>query len=196
MEGSHIIIQSLNPLNRREMLINYLRAVERFRSACLRNAVPGDNLRDESLGWAALAEALFWLFTIMENTKGNPNLSVADIELLEAFESARNIAQHASWNGIATEIQHNVSGQRNSWIWGNRPKNEQLRKREATLAEAYKARLQGQEILPTLDQIAKEMWSIRGWQIARDAIEQPGYTVECDIQFDEMAVDSGEESGL
>lgn len=177
-------IQSLNRMSSREYVIHYLRSLERFKSHVVNNRLPGDNVRNESLAWGAFGECMFWFKGLYEHTVYFKKGKFDDQELCEAFRELRNLAQHAGCFPIATTISIGPSGQVNTWHWG--VPTSKLRSGNST-PKNYTKRLQGQEVLATLELLAQEVWKVRGWTISKDEISQPGYTVESSLKFDNPA---------
>lgn len=197
----HILeVQTRNPLSIRQLVLNYFRAVERFRLQCERSREPENQLIAESLGYAALAEALGWADSIdnflREGPRDNPGtqrdkewaLGLPDEQrqLVQAFQRVRNLVHHRWWQAVATRIERNSEGaQVNQWIWGALPDgSDQGRGRSSDLDLAYAARLQGSDLLASLDDLAAVFWTKRGWQITRVQVEQPGHQVGSPLVFD------------
>lgn len=190
-----------HPLSIRQLVVNYLRAVERFRLQHSQSSVLEGQLETESLGYAALAEALGWADSIDNYLRAGPKDSVgterdkawaeslpADQEdLVVAFQRVRNLVHHRWWQALATRMSSDIHGaQVNQWIWGYLPAGAgQGRGRSSELDAAYARRLRGSDLLTSLDELAAVFWSKRGWQIARADIEQPGHEVLSPLKFDD-----------
>ena len=190
-----------HPLSIRQLVVNYLRAVERFRLQYTRSSVLERQLETESLGYAALAEALGWADSIDNYLRAGPKNSIgtsrdeawasslpADQEdFVLAFQRVRNLVHHRWWQALATSMSSDIDGaQVNQWIWGSLPVGAgQGRGRSSELDAAYASRLRGADLLASLDKLAAVFWSKRRWQIVRADIEQPGHEVLSKIVFDD-----------
>lgn len=200
-DGISVELQLLHPLSIRQLLVNYLRAVERFRIQCERAKDPDHHLHAESLGYAALAEALDWADSIDNYLREGPRGSVGtnrdkdwaealppdQNELVLAFQRVRNLVHHRWWQAVATRLGDGGDGdQANKWIWGRLPESpDQARRRSAIMDAAYESRLGGMDVLATLDDLAQVFWSKRRWEIRRQDINQPGHVVASPIVFDD-----------
>lgn len=190
-----------HPLSIRQLVINYLRAVERFRLQYSRSSVLETQLETESLGYAALAEALGWADSIDNYLRAGPKDSIGterneawarslpadQEELVLAFQRVRNLVHHRWWQALATRMSSDIGGaQVNQWIWGSLPTGAgQGRGRSPELDAAYTRRLHRSDLLTSLDELAVVFWSKRRWQIARVDIEQPGHEVLSPLVFDD-----------
>ena len=181
------------------LVINCLRAVERFRAQTDRVSLPHEQVKSHSLARAALSEALGWADAIdnylREGPRGNigtnrdPNwtcgLDSDARELVEAFQRVRNLVHHAWLDALAVRISFVDGKQVKEWIW--KPLRDDVGKgRGSDPRDAYyRARLEGRTLLSTLDELAAAFWERRGWQIARADVEQPGHQVLSPLRFDD-----------
>jgi hypothetical protein len=125
-----------HPLSIRQLVVNYLRAVERFRLQYSQSSVLEEQLETESLGYAALAEALGWADSIDNYLRAGPKNSIGterdeawaeslpadQEELVHAFQRVRNLVHHRWWQALATRMSSDIHGaQVNQWIWGSLP---------------------------------------------------------------------------
>lgn len=178
MSNEVIVIQSLNDMSRKEHVLNYLRAVERFRYYAKCNEKPGDNVRNESLGWAALGEAMYWFYSVNDQMRAPVMSEFKDVELCDAFQSVRNRAQHLGWYPIATKMDAVSGGGQRTWVWGSGSNKSRHGSKE------YVDRLEGREVIQTLDELGVQMWDIRKWHITLDDMWQPGFETYATISFD------------
>lgn len=190
-----------SPLSIRQLVLNYLRAVERFRLQYERSRDPSHQLHSESIGYASLAESLDWADSIdnflREGPRDNPGsprnkswavaLPDQQRDLVVAFQRVRNLVHHRWWQAVATRIALNVNGeQTNHWVWGALPTGvKEGRGRSSTADDVYSTRLQGRDLLTSLDDLACVFWTKRVWEIRRVEVEQPGHSVESPLVFDD-----------
>ncbi len=145
-----------------------------------RSRDPSNQRDSESLGYAALAEALDWADSIdnylREGPRDNPGTQ-RDKEwalafpndqrdLILAFQRVRNLVRHRWWQAVATRLGRNPHGEQvNQWIWGALPAGAgQGQGRSPALDAAYSDRLQSGDLLASLDDLAAVFWTKRGWQ--------------------------------
>lgn len=170
-------------------MISYLRGVERFRAQdSLRSDLDGQ-LRIESLGRSALAEALNWADSIDQYLRAGPRsgerdpewadrLPAADQELVQGFQRVRNVVHHRWWEAVAVRLQMRQGVQVNEWCWGDLPSGTRRgRGQNARGDAAYGARLRGRRVLDTLDELARIFWERRRWEITASDLAQPGHAV-------------------
>jgi hypothetical protein len=183
----------------RELVIFYLRAVERFRAHGADWNGPQE-LRDTSRARGALGEALNWADTIdLYLSKGphgtlgtdrDPDWAAsvdgANGELVRGFQYARNHVHH-QWLTLVTVriVMTGNDNQHTSWVWASAPAPKRSRRpKPDDYRDAYQRQLEDSSILNTLERLAMVFWQRRGWVIDRSDIEQPGYTVLSSIPFD------------
>lgn len=199
-----IEVQYGHPLSIRQLVVNYLRAVERFRVQNKRSRDPERQLGSESLGYAALAEALGWADSIDNYLREGPrdsagtnrdkdwadSLPAGDKDLVLAFQRVRNLVHHRWWQALATRMGLDIHGEQvNQWVWGDLPVGVgQARRRSVSMDAGYAGRLKGLDLMTSLDELASVFWSKRGWEIVRSDIEQPGHGVESPLVFDDEEV--------
>jgi hypothetical protein len=190
---------SNTPTSIRELIVYYLRAVERFREQDSRARDSEDQLHSESLGSAALAEALSWADTVdqylamgPESTKGTQHdrgwvarLPDEQADVVRAFGRIRNVVHHQWWRAVGTRITRIGDRQVNEWFWAPLPDRAARTKRDRDGDRAYGERLEGRAVLATLDELGVVFWSKRTWQISRSDVVQPGHGVGADLRFDD-----------
>jgi hypothetical protein len=190
----------------RELVINYLRAVERFRAQDVRSTVIEEQLQSESLAKAALAEALSWADTLDQRLGQWPkderpskkirksqrqapwavDLDEDAHDLVEAFQHARNVVHHRWFDLVSVRISVNGDGQVNLWTWAPLPGNKRPGDNKSPeLDGIYATKLEGRHLLETLDELAYAFWQKRRHQIRRAAIGQPGHDVQSPLIFDD-----------
>jgi hypothetical protein len=207
-EGHQLEAWSGTPMNIRELLGNFLRAVERFRLQDTNAAKVSEQLVTESLGHAALMEALNWADSIDQYLRFGPRdtlgtdrdqdwasgLPEAQSELILAFQRVRNLVHHAWWQAITVRMHLGQDGQVNEWVWGFLPheadrmigkgSGSAATKKDQLGDEAYGSALRGRPLLGTLDGLAEIFWAKRTWEITRDDVRQPGHDVLSPLTFD------------
>lgn len=181
MTSYTISVQPMNQMSRQEITVNFMRAVERFRKHSSENAKQGNNIRCESLAWAALGEALFWFKAFLEKTKNVKDVNLENIQLIEAFRKVRNSAQHELWFPISTEMRIQENEQVNTWIWGV---DKPSKRKGDDVSEIYSNYLAGRPVIDTLDELAQHLWKFRSHRICKEDLSQPGYIVGSPITFD------------
>lgn len=194
-------VQYQSPVSIRELIVSFLRSVERFR---LQNERVGDDqLEAESLGFAALAEALNWADSIDNYLRSGPRdtkgtnrdpdwatqLGEDERLLIQAYQRVRNVVHHRWWQVVSTRVFGGVAADhRPRWIWGRLPsQGSDGRGKDAAGNAAYASALEGRDVLVTLDQLATVFWSMRRWQISRGDVTQPGHSVRSPLSFDDEA---------
>jgi hypothetical protein len=195
------------PTSIQELVVNYLRAVERFRAQDARSSVLEEQLRSESLAKAALAEALSWADTLDQRLAqwpkgaGRPtkkerkarqrkpwarDLSQEAHNLVEAFQHARNVVHHRWFDLISVRMSSDGDAQVNLWVWAPLPNQDGRGDgRTAELDALYSTELEGRPLLDTLDELAAAFWQMRGHEIERAVVGQPGHDVLSAIKFDD-----------
>lgn len=178
------------------LVVAYLRAVERFRSAATVVSEPDGQLQGEQTGWEAMAEALNWADAIDENLRANDrsrpkgadwtdDLPDDSRRLWLGLQHARNAVHHQWWEAVALQMEVRPEGQNNTLVWAPlpEPKRRPSAAEEAS-AEAYVSGLRGRPILETLDELAAVMWPLRKWGVSRADLVQPQYGVGTPIELD------------
>jgi hypothetical protein len=188
------------PTSIRELIVNYLRAVERFRAQVGIAREPGEQLRSESLAGAALSEALAWADSIDSylaagpkdtlGTDRNPQwaqqLTSDEADLVAAFQRIRNLVHHRWLDALATRLTPEDGVHTREWIWAPLPRSKAQGKGKDKERDAtYMARLEGRPLLATLDELAGAFWRKRRWAIIRDDVRQPGHDVLSPLKFDD-----------
>lgn len=193
-----IIVHAGQPMKIQQLVIFYLRAVERFRAHAFDPTGPAEMV-NQSLAGGSLAEALNWADTIDQylakgphgtiGTKRDPNwadsVDASDSELVRGFQHARNHVHHQWLNLVATRVMMSEQGQRNEWIWEAAPEPKRSRRTKPDDGrDAFRRQMLGANVLTTLDRLAVVFWARRTWEIHRSDIEQPGYPVRSTLPFD------------
>ena len=183
---------SLQPASIRELVVNFLRAVERFREQDARASDPDDQLHSESLARAALYEALNWADTIDQYLRAGPRdtpgtdrdqtwaagLPGDQPRLALAFQRMRNLTHHQWWQAVGVRMSRVEGRQVNEWFWAPLPDSAGGRHRQSDADAAFNQRLAGRHVLATLDELAEVFFARRRWQIARADLAQPGHSVQ------------------
>lgn len=179
------------PASIRELVLNFLRAVERFREQDARSSDLADQLHTESLARAALFEALNWADTIDQYLAAGPRGTIgterdrewakglpADQErLARAFQRVRNLTHHQWWQAVGVRISRSDGRQMNEWFWAPLPDEAAGRRRDLEPDAAFKDRLAGRRVLTTLDELAEVFFARRKWEVTRAELAQPGHGV-------------------
>jgi hypothetical protein len=183
-----------NPHSIRELVVSYLRAVERFRGEDLQASAPGDHqLAAESRGSSALAEALNWADMIDQWLGCGPDgdrqwmalHSEPEQQVMRAFQRVRNVVHHRWWNAVATRMVILDGRQANTWVWAPLPDSRRHGRGKDKAGDcAFATTLKGDRVLDTLDELAGIFWDKRGWVITREDLEQPGYEVRTPVVLD------------
>ena len=115
------------------------------------------------------------------------SLAADQEDLVVAFQRVRNLVHHRWWQALATRFGRDLHDRQvNRLVWGRLPTGAgQGRGRSAEADAAYANRLQGQDLMSSLDELAAVFWTKRGWEIARQDIMQPGHDVGSPISFDD-----------
>lgn len=181
-----------------ELIVFYLRAVERFRAHALAYAGGGDQLANESRARGALAEALSWADSIDQylskgprdtmGTDRDPNWAAsvdgANGDLARAFQYGRNHVHHQWLNLVGTRVYGGEQTASSEWFWTDIPPPSRAGSGRASGSNEYQQQMRGADVLTTLDRLGEVFWSKRTWVICRSEIEQPGYQVGSTLQFD------------
>jgi hypothetical protein len=197
-EKAIIEIQQLHPMDITELVVFYLRAVERFRTHALAYASGGDQLSNESRARGALAEALNWADSIdnylskgPRDTKGTDRdqnwaatIDGANGELVQAFQYARNHVHHQWLNLVGTRLHSGDQAKPSEWYWAKVPSPPQSGSRKSKGADEYQRQMYRAIVLTTLDRLGQAFWEKRTWAINRSEIVQPGYDIGADLRFD------------
>src|SRR4051812_4015361 len=196
-EARIVEVTDLMPVNRRELVASYLRAVERFRAQDSNASDLTTDVHARSLGLSALAEALNWADAIDGQLRAANKDDVGDHDwtrplapdeqaVIRAFGRVRNVVHHRWWNAVTIRLRTKQSdSQVNEWIWAALPASARRgTSRDQQGDAAFKSHLEGKRVLRTLDQLAAIFWRHRGWEIATADVEQPGYPVRSPINFD------------
>lgn len=199
VESENFIIEvhQSEPMNIKELVVFYLRAVERFRSHALAYAAGEDQLANESRARGALAEALSWADSIDQYLAKGPrdrmgsdrdpnwadSVDDASGDLVRAFQYARNHVHHHWLNLVGTRLRGG-SVAPHEWFWADVPKVSRAGDGKRAGADEYEQRMLGAEVLSTLDLIAEIFWVKRTWEIRLSDIAQPGYQVGAVLEFD------------
>lgn len=200
MEENHVIeVWNGTPTSIRELVVAFLRAVERFREQDSRSSRLDEQLQTESLAKAALTEALNWADTIDQYLAHGPRGSTGTArdpdwaarlpdeqsDLAHAFQRVRNLVHHRWWEAVAVRMARQEGVQVNQWVWAPFPRSSnEGRGRDADGDAAYHRALQGRRLLETLDELAAIFWSKRGWEISRHDLTQPGHDVGSPLVLD------------
>lgn len=195
--------QGLDPVSIRELVIHFLRAVERVRAQDGRSThkeFVEEGFRREPLARGALFEALNWADSIdnylrkgLRNTKGTARdlgwaeaLPLDQRDLVLGLQHARNVSHHRWFNVLAVTFQRGQAGEQvGVWTWGVLPpETGSRRRRDKEARSAYLSALKGEPLLDTLDRMAAVFWTKRGWHITRSDVYQVGYSVASPITFD------------
>lgn len=113
-----------------ELVISYLRAVERFRAQDSLRSDLDLQLLVESLGRSALAEALNWADAIDQYLQTGPRSDERDPEwvhrlpasdLAQGFQRVRNLVHHRWWQAVVVQLQMRQGVQINEWCWADLP---------------------------------------------------------------------------
>lgn len=182
----------------KELVVFYLRAVERFRAHAFLYSSGGDQLSNESYARGALAEALSWADTIDQylsqgprdttGTSRDPNwastVDGADGELVRAFQFARNHVHHEWLNLVGTRLYSGEQAKPNEWYWTEVQSATRPGGGSRKGADDYEHQMQTAVVLTTLDRLGQVFWAKRRWVIRRAEILQPGYDVGANLEFD------------
>lgn len=186
------------PMHINNLIVFYLRAVERFRTHALAYAAGGNQLDNESRARGALAEALSWADSIDQylskgprRTKGtdrDPNWAAsvdgANGDLVRAFQYARNHVHHQWLNLVGTRIDGKEQNASNEWFWADVPQPSRSGSKKDTGVKEFQQEMRGSDVLMTLDRLSEAFWEKRTWRIGRSEIAQPAYGVGAALQFD------------
>lgn len=193
-----IEVHQRGPIDIKELVVFYLRAVERFRTHALAYASGGDQLSNESRARGALAEALNWADSIdqylsqgpreSKGTDRDPNwattLDGANGELVRAFQYARNHVHHQWLNLVGTRLYSGEQAKLSEWYWTEVPSPSRSASGKSNGADEYQRQMHRAVVLTTLDRLGQAFWEKRAWVIYRSEIVQPGYDVGADLGFD------------
>jgi hypothetical protein len=174
----------------RELIVSFLRAIERFRAEDSRASESDEQLAVQSRGRSALAEALNWADSIDHYLSQGPKYTprdakwveqfeAADQNLLRAFQRVRNVVHHQWWEAVGVRLLMVSGVQVNEWFWGPLPVERRQgpgKDKNVHAYDAYSARLEGRRVLETLDDLAGIFWTKRRWRITPADLEQPGQT--------------------
>jgi len=191
MDNVIIEMFSPQPASIRELVLNFLRAVERFREQDARSSDLVDQLHTESLARAALFEALNWADTIDQYLAAGPKGTIgterneewaqglpADQErLARAFQRVRNLTHHQWWQAVGVRMTRSDGQQVNEWVWAPLPAGAAGRRRDPDADADFADRLAGRRVLTTLDELAEVFFARRTWAITRPELAQPGLGV-------------------
>jgi len=180
----------------RDLVVSFLRAVERFRTEERQASNLDEQLTVQSRGRSALLEALNWADAIdqylRQGPPGRPReqdwtgaLTPAKRDVVQAFQRVRNLAHHRWWEAVTVQISTAQDEQVNRWIWGPLPdRKRQGATKDADRDAAFARALQGKSVMTTLDELAATFWEKRGWEIRREDLEQPGHRVGTPLALD------------
>lgn len=197
-ENFVVEVHQPGPVHIKELIVFYLRAVERFRTHAVAYTDGGGQLDNESRASGALAEALSWADSIDQylakgprDTKGSdrdPNWAAsvdgADGELVRAFQYARNHVHHQWLNLVGTRLYSGNQEAPSEWFWAPVPQPSRAGSRGTIGAVEYEGQMGGADVLTTLDRLGRVFWGKRTWVIRRSEIAQPGYAVGAALEFD------------
>lgn len=200
--GVGVVVEAWSggPESVRELVLAYLRAVERFREQDARASDPEEGAHGESLARAALFEALNWADTINQYLRKGPRGTLGtdrDQEwaagllreqerLARAFQRVRNLTHHQWWGAVGVRMSDVGGRQVNEWFWAPLPDSGRHRDPDADLA--FEERMSGRRVLATLDELAEVFFARRTWQICRTELAQPGHGADgSPLRFDDEA---------
>lgn len=186
------------PMNIKELVVCYLRAVERFRAHAVAYTNGGDQQDNESRARGALAEALNWADSVDQYLGQGPKDTMgsdrdpdwaakvdgAGGDLVRAFQYARNHVHHQWLNLVGTRIYSGAQSAPDEWYWTDIPQSTRAGSRKRAGAEEYEQKMLGADVLTTLDRLGEVFWAKRTWVIHRSEIAQPWYEVGAEIDFD------------
>lgn len=192
-DSENLVIEawSPKPASIRELVLCFLRAVERFREQDARATDPVDRLHSDSLARAALFEALNWADTVDQYLSAGPRetmgtdrdptwaegLPNGQERLVVAFQRVRNLTHHQWWQAVGVRMSRAGGRQVNEWFWAPLPVGRRAAGGGKARDEdaAFEERLAGRRVLTTLDELAAVFFARRTWEIARDDVAQPGH---------------------
>lgn len=201
--GVGVVVEAWSggPESVRELVLAYLRAVERFREQDARASDPEGDGHGESLARAALFEALNWADTIDQYLRKGPRgtlgtdrdeewaagLPREQERVARAFQRVRNLTHHQWWGAVGVRMSDVDGRQVNEWFWAPLPSSGG-RHRDLDADSAFEERLAGRRVLATLDELAEVFFARRTWQVRRADLAQPGHGVEGSaLRFDDEA---------
>lgn len=148
-------------------------------------------------------QALNWADQIDEYLKHGPKdtlgtsrdpgwasqLPADQAQLAQAFQHARNAVHHQWWHAVAVRISQANGSQVNEWFWGPLPETGRRDKRGDV--QAYEDRLQGRQVLNTLDEMGAVFWTKRRWTISGAELGQLGHEIGAPLTFDDESGAAG-----